>query len=456
MSERAQFVTKMGVIAASVGSAVGLGNIWRFPYEAGMHGGGAFIFIYILCVMFLGIPVIIAEFIIGRSTHKNANRAISILAPGSKFRYVSYIGICASIMILSFYSVVAGWIVEYLFQSLIGNLNGHSAQEYSEIFNGLVGNPWRSLLWTYIFLGANFLIIRKGIQKGIEKISNLLMPLLFLLLIIFCINSLLLPNAKEGLEFMFKPDFSQVSPSMVVGAMGQAFFSLSLGLTCLLTYASYFSNKTPLAKSAAIIAVLDSCVAVLAGVIIFPAVFSFGTEPAAGPKLVFEILPNIFQQMPGGYFWSLAFFILLFFASITSTISMSEIFITFCTEEHNMSRKKATIMNTAIAIVLGSLCALSFNVLGDFKLFGKNIFDLFDYVSSNILLPAGGFILAIFVGWIMDKKIVKEQLTNNSTIKMPIMKPIIFCIRYVAPIAIALIFLYVIGLFEYIEKLFVG
>lgn len=456
MSERAQFVTKMGVIAASVGSAVGLGNIWRFPYEAGMHGGGAFIFIYILCVLFMGIPVIIAEFIIGRSTHKNAHRAISILAPGSKFRYVSYIGICSSIMILSFYSVVAGWIVEYFFQSLSGNLNGHSAKEYSEIFNGLVSSPWRSLLWTYIFLGANFLIIRKGIQKGIEKISNLLMPLLFLLLIAFCINSILLPNAKEGLEFMFKPDFSQVSPSMVVGAMGQAFFSLSLGLTCMLTYASYFSNKTPLAKSASIIAVLDTCVAVLAGVIIFPAVFSFGAEPAAGPKLVFEILPNIFQQMPGGYFWSLAFFILLFFASITSTISMSEIFITFCTEEHNMSRKKATIMNTVIAIVLGSLCALSFNVLGDFKLFGKNIFDLFDYVSSNILLPAGGFFLAIFVGWIMDKKIVKEQLTNNGTIKMPIMKPIIFCIRYVAPIAIALIFLYVIGLFEYIEKLFVG
>lgn len=456
MSDRAQFATKMGVIAASVGSAVGLGNIWRFPYEAGMHGGGAFIAIYVLCVLFLGIPVIIAEFIIGRSTHKNANSAINELAPGSKFRFVSYIGICSSIMILSFYSVVAGWIVEYLFQSLIGNLNGHTPQEYSEIFAGLAGSPWRSLLWTYLFLVANFLIIRKGIQKGIERISNLLMPLLFLLLIVFCVNSLMLPNAKEGLKFMFMPDFSQVSPSMVVGAMGQAFFSLSLGLTCLLTYASYFSNKTPLVKSATIIAVLDTCVAVLAGVIIFPAVFSFGAEPAAGPKLVFEVLPNIFQQMPGGYFWSLAFFVLLFFASITSTISMSEIFITFCTEEHKMSRKKATILNTVIAISLGTLCALSFNALGDFKLFGMTIFDLFDYVSSNILLPAGGFILAIFVGWIMDKKIVKEQLTNNGTIKMPMMKPIIFCIRYVAPIAIALIFFYVMGLFQYVEGLFVG
>ena len=447
MSERAQFATKMGVIAASVGSAVGLGNIWRFPYEAGMHGGGAFIAIYILCVLCLGIPVIIAEFIIGRSTHRNADSAINTLAPGSKFRYVSYIGICSSIMILSFYSVVAGWIVEYLFQSLIGGLNGHSPQEYSDIFGSLTSNPWRSLLWTYLFLGANFLILRKGIQKGIERISNILMPILFLLLIVFCINSLLLPNATEGLKFMFTPDFSQVSPSMVIGAMGQAFFSLSLGLTCLLTYASYFNNKTPLVKSATIIAVLDTCVAVLAGVIIFPAVFSFGAEPTAGPKLVFEVLPNIFQQMPGGYFWSLAFFILLFFASITSTISMSEIFITFCTEKRAMSRKKATRLNTAIAIVLGSLCALSFNTLADFKIFGKTIFDLFDYVSSNILLPAGGFILAVFVGWVMDKKIVKEQLTNNGTLNVRSMKLIIFCIRYVAPIAIALIFLYVTGLF---------
>lgn len=447
MSERAQFATRIGVIAASVGSAVGLGNIWRFPYEAGAHGGGAFISIYILCVLFLGIPVMIAEFIIGRSTHKNANSAINTLVPGSKFRYVSYVGICASVMIISFYSVVAGWIVEYLFQSIIGNMTGRTAQEYSNMFNSLVGSPYRSLFWTYLFLGANFLILRKGIQKGIERISNILMPVLFVLLLVFCINSLTLPNAKEGLKFLFSPDFSQVSPSMVIGAMGQAFFSLSLGLTCLLTYASYFSDKTPLVKSATIIAVLDTCVAILAGIIIFPAVFSFGAEPTAGPKLVFEVLPNIFQQMPGGYLWAVAFFVLLFFASITSTISMSEIFITFCTEEHNMSRKKATRLNTAIALVLGTLCALSFNLLSDIKLFDKNIFDLFDYVSSNILLPAGGFILAVFVGWIMDKKIVKKQLSNHGKLNVHTMKPIIFCIRYVAPIAIALIFLYVTGLF---------
>ena len=447
MSKRAQFATKMGVIAASVGSAVGLGNIWRFPYEAGAHGGSAFIFIYILCVLLLGIPVIIAEFVIGRSTHKNANSAIKSLAPGSKFHFVSYIGIIASVMILSFYSVVAGWIVDYLFLSIQGRLSGHTPQGYSDIFNSLASSPWRSTLWTVLFLGINFLILRKGIQKGIERISNFMMPVLFILLLIFSVNSLLLPEAKKGIEFMFKPDFSQVSPSMIIGAMGQAFFSLSLGLTCLLTYSSYFSDKTPLIKSATIIAILDTCVAILAGIIIFPAVFSFGAEPTAGPKLVFEILPNIFQQMPGGYFWSVAFFTLLFFASITSTISMSEIFITFCTEEHKMSRKKATSLNTIIALVLGTLCALSFNVLGHIRLFDKTIFDLFDYVSSNILLPAGGFILAVFVGWVMNKKTVKDQLTNNGTLNVRTMRPILFCIRYIAPIAILLIFLYVMGIF---------
>lgn len=453
MSERAQFATKMGVIATSVGSAVGLGNIWRFPYEAGVHGGGAFILIYILCVLLLGIPVIIAEFVIGRSTHKNANSAIKLLAPGSKFRYVSYIGIIASVMILSFYSVVAGWILEYLFQSIIGNLNGHTPQEYSDMFNSLAGSPWRSVLWTTLFLGANFLILRKGIQKGIERISNLLMPILFLLLLLFCVNSLLLPNAQKGIEFMFRPDFTQISPSMIVGAMGQAFFSLSLGLTCLLTYASYFNDKTPLVKSATIIAILDTFVAILAGIIIFPAVFSFGAEPTAGPKLVFEILPNIFQQMPGGYLWSIAFFILLFFASITSTISMSEIFITFCTEEYRMSRKKATRINIAIALVLGTLCALSFNSLSHITLFDKTVFDLFDYISSNIMLPAGGFILAVFVGWVMNKNIVKKQLTNNGELNVRTMRPILFCIKYVAPIAIVLIFLYVIGFFDYVSTL---
>ena len=449
MGKRAQFATRMGVIAATVGSAVGLGNIWRFPYEAGEHGGGAFLVLYIVCVMLLGIPVMIAEFVIGRSTHRNALSALQMLKPGSKFHWVSYVGIMASLMILSFYSVVAGWIVEYLFQSISGGLSGHTAQEYSEMFGAFTANPYRSVLWTMLFLLINFLVLRRGIEKGIERLSNIMMPILFLILIVFCVNSVLLPNSSAGLSFLFNPDFSKLTPKVVLGALGQAFFSLSLGLTCLLTYASYFSDKTPIVRSATIVAVLDTVVAIMSGIIIFPAVFSFGLEPAAGPKLVFEILPGIFQQMPGGYFWAVAFFLLLFFASITSTISMSEISIAYFVEVRKMSRSNATLANTLIALVFGMLCALSFGVLSDFRIFDMTLFELFDYVSSNVLLPIGGVMLAVFVGWIVDRKVVDEQLTDYGTRRITLKHPIYFCIRYVAPICITLIFLYGLGLLRF-------
>ena len=448
-TSRAQFATRLGVIAATVGSAVGLGNIWRFPYEAGEHGGGAFLMLYLLCVLLLGIPVMIAEFVIGRSTHRNALTALKTLAPHARFHWVSYVGILASLMILSFYSVVAGWIVEYLYQSVVGGLSGHTSQEYAQIFGEFTASPVRSVTWTILFLLLNFLVLRRGVEKGIERISNILMPVLFVILVIFCINSLMLPDARRGLDFLFNPDFSKITSHVVLGAMGQAFFSLSLGLTCLLTYASYFSDKTPIVRSATIIAALDTLVAVLAGIIIFPAVFSFGLEPTAGPKLVFEILPSIFQQMPGGYFWSIAFFLLLFFASITSTISMSEISISYFTEERKLSRNKATALNTAIALVFGTICALSFNVLSDFKIFGMTMFELFDYVSSNVLLPVGGMALSIFVGWIIDRKIVDEQLTDYGIRRITLKRPIYFCMRYIAPISIALIFLYDLGLLNF-------
>ena len=449
MGKRVQFVTKMGVIAATVGSAVGLGNIWRFPYEAGEHGGGAFLVLYLVCVLLLGIPVMIAEFVIGRSTHRNSLSAIKMLKPGSKYHNVSYIGILASLMILSFYSVVAGWILEYLYQSIVGGLSGHTAQEYAEIFSGFTASPYRSVIWTTLFLMLNFLVLRRGIEKGIERLSNIMMPILFAILIVFCVNSLLLPDSSKGLNFLFNPDFTKITPKVVLGAMGQAFFSLSLGLTCLLTYASYFSDKTPIVRSATIVAILDTIVAILSGIIIFPAVFSFGLEPAAGPKLVFEILPGIFQQIPGGYFWSIAFFLLLFFASITSTISMSEISIAYFVEVRKMSREKATITNTMIALLFGSLCALSFNVLGDFRIFGMTLFEFFDYISSNILLPLGGLLLALFVGWIVDRKIVDEQLTDFGERRITLKYPIYFCIRFVAPVCILLIFLFGLGLLKF-------
>ncbi len=446
--KRAQFTTKLGVIATTVGSAVGLGNIWRFPYEAGMHGGGAFLLVYLFFIFIIGIPVISAEFVIGRHTGSNIAGAFRKLSKNRAWSWVGYIGLVASLMILSFYSVVAGWTLEYIYQSIIGFSGASSQSSLHTQFETFSTSDWRPLMWTIVFLTINLWILRRGVQKGIEKMSNIMMPALFILLIIFCINSLTIPGAIDGLKFLFSPDFSKINSSVLMGAMGQAFFSLSLGLGCLITYASYFNRSTRLVKSASIIAGLDTLVAILAGVIIFPAIFTFGVQPAAGPKLVFEILPAIFSSLPGGMIWSTLFFILLFFASLTSTISMSEITIAYFVEEKNMTRRNATWLNYGIAVVFGTLCALSFGSLSDITICGKTIFDLFDFVSSNILLPIGGMTISIFVGWVLDKSIVRNEVTNNGKISVRTLGAIIFCLRYVAPICIALVFLCGIGLID--------
>lgn len=442
---RAQFATRLGVIATTVGSAVGLGNIWRFPYEAGAHGGGAFLLIYILFILMLGIPVICAEFIMGRGTRSNIFGAYRKLHSRPQWAWVGYIGILASLMILSFYSVVAGWTLEYFFQSIGACFSDTSSVDRHQVFDTFA-TGWRSPMWSIIFLIVNGCILLRGVQKGIEKVSNILMPVLFVILILFCINSLTLPGAAQGLEFLFLPDFSKVDSSVLLGALGQAFFSLSLGLGTMLTYASYFSDKTPLVKSATTTALLDTLVAILAGIIIFPAVFSFNAEPTAGPKLVFEVLPSIFYQMPFGIGWSTLFFFLLFLASLTSTISMSEIAIAFFTEQLGMTRRAATLLNTGIAILFGTLCALSFGSLSDFTICGLTIFNLFDYVSSNILLPLGGMLISIFVGWVIDKKIVKAQLQGAGALLPWVLNLIVFSLRYIAPIGIALVFLTGLGI----------
>lgn len=442
---RAQFATKLGVIATTVGSAVGLGNIWRFPYEAGMHGGGAFLIIYLFIIFVVGIPVITAEFIIGRHTGSNIAGAFHKLARNRSWSWVGYIGLTSSLMILSFYSVVAGWTLEYIYQSIIGFSGMHTQEALHTQFDAFSTSNWRPLMWAIIFLTINLWILLRGVQKGIERMSNIMMPALFIILIIFCINSLTMSGAKEGLTFLFKPEFSKIDSSVLMGAMGQAFFSLSLGLGCLITYSSYFNRQTRLVRSASIIAGLDTMVAILAGVIIFPAIFTYGLQPEAGPKLVFEILPSIFLDLPGGMIWSTLFFILLFFASLTSTISMSEISIAYFVEEKKMSRRKATWVNYFIAVVFGSLCALSFGYLNHIQLCGKTIFDLFDFISSNILLPIGGMAISIFVGWVLDKSIVRNEVTNYGKVSVRTLGAIVFCLKYIAPICIALVFLCGLG-----------
>ena len=446
MAKRAGFATRLGAIAAAVGSAVGLGNIWRFPYEAGVNGGGAFILVYIACIIVMGIPVILSEFIIGRSTHANMKAALRKLSPGKKYYLFTYVCILGSFVVIGFYSVVCGWIIEYLYQAAKGGLMNHTPEEYNAMFTSLISNPWRCVGWTVLFLILNFIVMSRGIEKGIERVASIMMPLLFLILIIFCINSLLLPGAREGLSFLFYPDFSQLTMRGVLDAFGQAFLSLSIGISCLVTYSSYFKDDTSLGKDATTVAILDTLVAILSGVMIFPAVFSFGVEPTAGPRLIFEVLPGIFQQMTGGYIWALLFFLLVFFASLTSTISLSEIPITFLIEEHKMSRGRAIAWTALFTFALAVLAALSFNVLDDIKMWGKNIFDMMDYAASNIFMLLGGLFTAVYVGWILDRKVIHEQMTNGGRLKGAMEPFLIFCLRYVAPVSIIFIFLYLTGI----------
>ena len=446
MTKRVGFATRVGAIAAAVGSAVGLGNIWRFPYEAGVNGGGAFILVYIFCILIMGIPVILSEFIIGRSTHSNMKAALKQLSPGKKYYLFTYICILGSFVVIGFYSVVCGWIIEYLYQAALGRLSGCTPEQYNQMFTSLISSPVRCVCWTLMFLVINFLVMSRGIEKGIERVSRIMMPLLFLILIIFCIKALFMPGASRGLRFLFYPDFSQLTLRGVLDAFGQAFLSLSIGISCLVTYSSYFKDDTSLAKDATTVAVLDTMVAILSGVMIFPAVFSFGVEPTAGPRLIFEVLPGIFQQMAGGYIWALLFFLLVFFASLTSTISLSEIPITFLIEEHKMRRSRAIVWTAVITFALATLAALSFNVLDSVKLWGKNIFEMMDYAASNIFMLLGGLFTAVYVGWILDRKVVRDQLTNGGLLKGNIEPYLIFCLRYVAPVSIFFIFLYLTGI----------
>ncbi len=444
-NNRAIFATRFGATATTVGSAVGLGNIWRFPYEAGVHGGGAFLLCYVIFIFVLGVPVLCAEFFMGRTTRSNIFGAYRKLSKGQGWKFTGYIGILASLLILSFYSVVAGWTVEYCISSIAGKLDFSNSEIGHNQFS-LMTTGWRPVVWTVIFLFCNFFILIAGVTKGIERASNILMPILFVLLLAFCINSFTMPDFNKGVEFLFKPDFSKIDPSVLLGAMGQAFFSLSLGLGCMMTYGSYFNKETKLVRTSFTIASLDFMVAILAGIIIFPAVFSFGISPQAGPTLVFEVLPYVFNQLPAGAVWSTLFFFLLFLASLTSTVSMSEISITYFCEEKKMTRKKATIISSIIGLIGGLLCALSFGPLSDFTICGLTIFNLFDYLSSNICLPFGGMICSYFVGWKVKKSLIAEEFSNGGKVKFHTLNLLVFFLRYICPTAIFLIFLNSIGI----------
>lgn len=450
-NDRVSFGSKLGAILAAAGSAVGLGNVWRFPYETGNHGGAVFILIYLGCVFILGLPIMIAEFTIGRRSKASTGEAFKTLAPKGYWKWVGYLGVLTGFLILGYYSVVAGWTLEYVFEAATGQFVGKSSADFVTMFQQFSQNPFRPLIWLTVFMLLTYFVIVKGVQKGIERSSKVLMPLLFLLVVVLAVCSVMLPGAEKGIEFLLTPDFSKVTPDVFLGAMGQAFFSLSLGMGCLSTYASYFGKETRLGHTAMSVGLIDTCVAVLAGLIIFPAAFSVGIEPDAGPSLIFITLPNVFQQAFSGvpalaYICSILFYILLALAALTSTISLHEVSTAFLHEKFHFTRKKAACIITVCCWLIGIVSSLALGDWSGYTIAGMNLFDALDFLTAKIMLPLGGMFAAIFVGWVIDRRIVRGEVTNYGTLKAPYYPVYLFILKFIAPIGITLIFLNELGL----------
>ncbi|WP_295992108.1 sodium-dependent transporter [uncultured Alistipes sp.] len=443
---RAQLGGKLSAVLVAAGSSVGLGNIWRFPYVAGDNGGGAFLLVYVLCVAVLGLPLLLAEFSVGRAAKRNAVGAYRSL--DRRWSGVGYNGVVAAVLILGFYFVVAGWTAGYMVRALTGELaRCASADDYRTLFERFVGDPWRPLLYTALFVLATHFVIARGVQKGIERSARLLMPLLFGALIVLAVRSLLLPGAAEGMRFFLRPDFAKITPSTILVALGQAFFSLSIGIGTMVTYASYFRPEADLRRTALHVTLLDTLVALLAGAMIFPAVFSAGIEPSAGPSLVFITLPSIFNGMTLGPVWSALFFLLLVLAALTSTISLHEVVTAYLHEERRLARRTAARITTGATLALAAAASLSLGPLREWTLAGLSLFDSLDFATANILMPAGGFFTCLFVGWRLDRHIFRAELTNDGRLPGRIVPLLRFLLRYLCPAVVLAVFLDNLGLF---------
>jgi len=438
--ERESFGSKFGIIAAAAGSAIGLGNIYRFPCEAGANGGGAFFIVYLGIVLLMGLPLMVSEFVIGRRSGKNPVGAFKKLAPESKcWTSIGYMGVVCAFLILAFYCTVAGWTIDAVGKSIINYYHGLDKVTIQNDFNNLMNESWQPILSEGIFIFLTAFVIVKGVTKGIEKYSKILMPILLGILIILCVKSLTLPGAADGIEFFLKPDFSKITGKVLINALGQAFFSLSLGMGCLITYGSYIAKKDNLTSTAFAVCISDTLIAVLAGIVIFPAAFSFGIKPEAGNELAFVTLPMLFNQMAGGYFFCLIFFLLLTIAALTSSISLLEVPVLYLTEQLKISRKKATVYS-AIGVFI--LCVISSESLHDgspLKLFGLSVFDGLDAFTSTFLMTIGGLLTVVFIGWKMKKADFMDEYTNDGTANMGLRKIMYFIIKFIAPVAITVI-----------------
>ncbi len=444
MSSKATFTSKLGVIAATVGSAVGLGTVWRFPYEVQNNGGSIFLVTYLVCVLLMGIPVMLAEFSLGRGSGSDSVGAFRRLTPGKPWWIIGATAVLASYLILIYYMVVAGWTLEYLWMSITNQLYAgidtapNRTAVFSSIMNESLSTGWRPAFWTSVMILLNILVLLRGVKKGIERMSNTLMPLLFVILVVFCCVALSLPNAMEGVDFFLRPDFSKMNPQVLISAVGQAFFSLSLGMGILITYSSYYPKTTKLARTSVTVSGLVFLVAVLMGLIIFPAVKSFGiTSDTQGVTLIFVTLPEIFTQMPATQLWSILFFFLLVVAALTSTVSVAEVTIAFLAAKFRMSRKKACYATLVPLFLLSSICAMSLGPLSHLQIFDKTIFDALDYLTSNIMLPVVAIFVCIYVGHVLPKSFLRDEMTNRGTMRSAVVPAILFIIRYIAPLLIA-------------------
>ena len=437
-SKRDSFGSSFGVLVALAGSAVGLGNLWRFPYLVGQNGGAAFILIYLGCVILAGLPVMLAEFIIGRRSQASARKAFLTLAPGSRWGIAGVLGVICCILILSFYSVVGGWGTEYLFKAVCFDFTTGDDQALKTMFSNFSTSTWRPLICHSIFLALTAGIVIAGVQNGIEKFSKVMMPLLFLIVIGIAVRSMTLKGSGPGLDYLFKPDWSKVTSQTFLAALGQAFFSLSLGSCMVVTYASYVKKDANILSLSAQTAAADTVFALIAGCAIMPAVFAFGISPGEGPDLVFITLPHIFSQMPMGGVIAIFFFLALLLAALTSAISILEVIVAFCIEEFKMKRGVAVALVFILIWILGALCSLSMGPLDSFKILGRNIFDLFDFLSANFLMLIGGLLVVIFVGWKLGRKVVFDEVNNGGSLKMApwLLKTLLFLIRFAAPAAL--------------------
>ncbi len=448
--ERASFGSKIGMVLATAGGAVGLGNIWRFPYMAGQNGGAVFILIYIGCVLLLGIPCMVSEFIIGRHGAANTYRAYSRMAGGKAWKFVGLLGVFTGFLITGYYAVISGWCLQYVYASIMGQLSGN-ADFVKQYFVRFSSDPVQPLFWLVLIMLVAYFVIIHGVRGGIERASKMMMPTLFVLLLVIVVASCLLPDAGKGVEFLFKPDFSKVDQGVFLGALGQSFYSLSIAMGCISTYASYFTRQTNLVKSAVQICSIDTMVAILAGLMIFPAAFSVGVSPDSGPSLIFITLPNVFNEAFAGlpvlgWLVSLLFYLLLSLAALTSLISLHEVSTAFFYEELHISRKKGAIIVTIVCTIIGAVCSLSLGPGRGLEIAGTPLFDVFDFVTGQIFLPVGGFLTCVFIGWFVPRKIVEDELTNWGTVSRHIFGVFLFLVRFVAPLFILAIFLHQFGL----------